>query len=56
MTPEQTKNHTTLPKGYTVPKSFLINDFKNIVSVPSTDIILLVTEHVFGGDYILIPV
>jgi hypothetical protein len=54
MTKEQRKNHITLPEQYTVPKPYSINDFKNIVPVPSTDIILLVTDHVFGGDYILV--
>lgn len=45
---------TNLPENYIVPKPYVINDFKKIVKVSSTDIILLVTEHIFGGDYILV--
>lgn len=48
---------SNLPENYTLPENYVINDFKKIVKVPSTDIILLVTEDVFGGNriYVLQP-
>ena len=45
-----------LPENYSVPVPLKIDDFKKIVSVPSTDIILLITDHIYGNDlqYIVI--
>lgn len=44
-------NLVKLPKNYSVPKSFSVDDFHTIISVPNTDIILLVTDGYVQGSH-----